>query len=128
MEQLAGCWAKLDRAKEHQNELQEEGQRFLADASFQVDVDVDPKSGWHEVRLVRVPSVPLRLCVIVGDLVHNLRSALDHLVWQLVLLEGRTPGGHNRFPIYKDVDVFHDRVTLPARRTQRGPLGGITVA
>jgi hypothetical protein len=34
-----------------------------------------------------------------GDAIHNLRSALDHLVWQLVLLNGKTPSGANQFPI-----------------------------
>lgn len=37
--------------------------------------------------------------VIFGDAIHNLRSALDHLVWQLVLLNGKTPSGANQFPI-----------------------------
>ena len=39
--------------------------------------------------------------VIAGEIVHNLRSALDGLVWQLVLLHGdEEPGEHNQFPIY----------------------------
>jgi hypothetical protein len=29
--------------------------------------------------------------VIIGDVVHNLRSALDHLVWQLTLANGNIP-------------------------------------
>lgn len=38
--------------------------------------------------------------VIVGELVHDLRSALDHLVWQLVLANGETPRETSQFPIY----------------------------
>lgn len=37
--------------------------------------------------------------LIVGDFAHNLRSALDHLVWQLVILSGKKPSGENQFPI-----------------------------
>jgi len=37
--------------------------------------------------------------ILFGDALHNLRSALDHLVWQLVLLNGKTPSGANQFPI-----------------------------
>jgi hypothetical protein len=38
--------------------------------------------------------------VIFGDAVHNLRSALDHLVWQLVLLDSQREGTEdNQFPI-----------------------------
>ena len=41
----------------------------------------------------------LRWGVIFGDAIHNFRSALDHLVWQLVLLNGETPTTANQFPI-----------------------------
>lgn len=33
---------------------------------------------------------------------HNLRSALDHMVWDLVLLNGGTPDSNTEFPIYWD--------------------------
>jgi len=36
---------------------------------------------------------PLRWGIVVGEIVHNLRSALDHLVHQLALANGKTPGG-----------------------------------
>src|SRR5437879_6743083 len=42
---------------------------------------------------------PPRLSVLLGDCVHNLRSSLDHIVWQLVLANGRSPGKHAQFPI-----------------------------
>lgn len=38
--------------------------------------------------------------VLFGDVLHNFRSALDHLVWQLVLLHTRKEGdGGNCFPM-----------------------------
>lgn len=42
---------------------------------------------------------PLRLSVLLGDLLHNLRSSLDHIAWQLVLANGGTPGRGTSFPI-----------------------------
>jgi hypothetical protein len=42
---------------------------------------------------------PLRIGVVIGDLIHNLRSALDHLVWQLVLWNGEQPTRDNQFPV-----------------------------
>lgn len=42
---------------------------------------------------------PVDLGIIVGDIAHNLRSSLDHLVWQLVLQNRRLPSGRNQFPI-----------------------------
>lgn len=37
--------------------------------------------------------------VTIGEIVHNLRSALDHLVWQLVGDNGGQPSRANMFPI-----------------------------
>jgi hypothetical protein len=36
---------------------------------------------------------------LLGDYIHNLRCALDHLVWQLVLLSNNKPGWDNQFPV-----------------------------
>ncbi len=36
------------------------------------------------VRVVRAEPAPLELSLVVGDIAHNIRSALDHLVWGLV--------------------------------------------
>ncbi len=38
--------------------------------------------------------------LILGDCVHNLRSALDHLAYQLVVLNKRTPDRRSNFPIF----------------------------
>jgi hypothetical protein len=58
--------------------------------------------------LVREPC-PLEWGVLVGEILHNLRSALDHLVWELVILETgeapkpRKPGSTTKtgFPIFE---------------------------
>lgn len=42
---------------------------------------------------------PVRFGVILGDVIHNLRSALDHLIWQVTLLDGGTPDRNTQFPI-----------------------------
>lgn len=42
--------------------------------------------------------------LLLGDLVHNLRSALDHMVWDLVILnpDSVEPDSKIEFPIYSD--------------------------
>jgi len=56
---------------------------------------------------------PLRFGVILGDCVHNLRSALDHLMWQVTLLDGGTPNNTTQFPIAskseRQFDAMADR-------------------
>lgn len=52
------------------------------------------------------PEPPLHLGVIVGDFLHNERCVLDHLVWQLVLLNGRKPNDRSQFPITNTPEGF----------------------
>jgi hypothetical protein len=54
------------------------------------------------------PTLPM----IIGDCVHNLRSALDHLVYQLAILNGAGPDAASQtsFPIYLKPKVFNDVV------------------
>ena len=49
------------------------------------------------------PDIPIEWSVRIGEILYNLRSALDHLVWGLVITNGETPGRHNEFPIVNDI-------------------------
>jgi hypothetical protein len=58
----------------------------------------------HNVHVLwaEVNAQPLIWGVMIGNIVHNLRSALDHLVWELVKANGEQPRsgpGGNQFPI-----------------------------
>src|SRR5262245_23363930 len=43
---------------------------------------------------------------MIGDTVHNLRSALDHLAWQLVEANGGAPTDKTAFPMSNSADAF----------------------
>ena len=45
---------------------------------------------------------PMSWGVAVGEIAHNLRSALDNLIWTLVETRGKKPKRTNKFPILKD--------------------------
>src|SRR5689334_19926794 len=55
----------------------------------------------HRIELVVVEVEPpsLRLGVLLGEFIHNLRCSLDHLVWQLALTRTDKPSGDLMFPI-----------------------------
>jgi len=44
--------------------------------------------------------------ILLGDAIHNLRSALDHIPWQLVLLNGATPGPENQWPLCRSREGY----------------------
>jgi hypothetical protein len=95
---LSGVWAKIDRAREHREALEPDVSRYvdgpggdpvLSEANrISMSVEFDPESGYHIFRATARPSEERirRWGIIIGDVVQNLRSALDHLVWQLSLI------------------------------------------
>jgi hypothetical protein len=50
--------------------------------------------------------VPLRFAVLAGEIIHHLRSSLDHLVYALVIQNGGTPTNKNQFPICSTAENF----------------------
>jgi hypothetical protein len=102
---LEGVDAKLRRAREHLDLLKDK----IA------DVYQNPESGrfqyWNngEVQFLINFAPDPDVCAIAGDAVHNMRSALDHLVWDLVLLVGEQPGHHTGFPIWMHANEFRSR-------------------
>ena len=55
--------------------------------------------------------IPVRLPLILGDYLQNLRSSLDYLVWELVLAAKNTPTKDNMFPICSTRDRFDQAIT-----------------
>lgn len=55
------------------------------------------------------PEVPMEFSVRSGEIVHNLRSALDHLVWQLVIANGHEPTTRNQFPVFSAQREYSER-------------------
>lgn len=91
--------AKLDRAAEHIALLDSETSAFFESEPYEVEseFDADVSEQVFKLKIVRQP--PLRLGAILGDFAHNLRSALDHLICQLALLDGAASCDTTQFPI-----------------------------
>lgn len=93
---------KINRADEHIHEFDPALSAYLAGNPHVPRVDHDAKTGITTLRLeVRNP-LPLKMNAILGDVLHNLRSALDHLAWQVALLNVSTPYDRTQFPIFDD--------------------------
>jgi len=119
---------KLDRADEHLDVLDEELRVFLNCYTERLSSEHALDGPWHIV-LVNPPAnelPPPRLSLICGDAIQNLRAVLDHIVWQLVLLEGNRPDKWNSFPVYTNKEQFDANVRHPKNPKRRpSPLHGI---
>lgn len=99
-ERLAAVQRKVERAKKHIDDLTPAVTAF-SDAHRQcVRVDDDPQTGEKVYRANLVGAPPVGdIPLIIGDVVHNLRSAFDHLAWQLVEANGGIPGRRTGYPL-----------------------------
>lgn len=96
---LNGVHLKLSRARKHIEDLDAEirrgGRPYRVSAQGQ---------GNGYLTIVGFKGPPTRLpddlALSVGDCLSNLRSALDHLAWQIVGARGIVPSGKTKFPIY----------------------------
>jgi hypothetical protein len=104
VEQLEAIFDRLRRAEEHLDAIKEELLSYYNADPCQMrgkyKLDADGHRGTGEWT-IRVEVLPVRLNTLIGEFLHDLRSALDHLAWQLVLHDGGQPSGDTSFPILK---------------------------
>lgn len=102
MHPLDGPRHKLRRADSQIDALGNIEAAYGRDSDYEViKAEFNPKSG-KDIYRVRTnsPQPALEWGVDIGEIAHNLRSALDGLVHQLALLETKTPARNTQFPIF----------------------------
>ena len=103
MHPLDGPRFKIVRAKSHIETLRSANARFEAEADYRVIVaELNPRTSKYALRALVNVLPPLDLGVCIGEIAHDLRSALDGLVYQLGVLNGATEERLTRtqFPIF----------------------------
>ena len=85
---LLGSWAKSARGSDHLKQLNGE---------LVAHIEWDPQ-------LAQIPAIHWTL--LVGDACHNLRGALDHMVFQLALLSGANEPTTTAFPIATEPGLY----------------------
>ncbi len=117
--------AKILRAQHLIAELDRElSESVHVTKPYSIASSFDSDSGWLMLSLNPEPVDP-SLAVVVGEVIHDLRSALDYVVTALVEASGGTLTTRHQFPIFgersqfgREVGTFND---------PRGPLLGITL-
>jgi hypothetical protein len=123
---LEGVKAKLARADEHMKALDEEWQAFGKTQSYEGYHQFKADTGEWNCYLSLSKPIPIKLSMILGDALNNMRSSLDHLVCRFVELHNGKVGKHHAFPICSDAASYDERVNQIRRKKDRsGPLDGI---
>ena len=120
MPTLEAVDAKIERARSELRLLKADIAAFCEERARLI---VREEDGEQERWVYRgdSPEAPVQWSIRAGEFAYNLRSALDHLVWQLVEANGKSPGRRNEFPIH-DCNNSHNR------RTLNSSLDGISCA
>lgn len=75
---------KIERARRHISELTTEVEAFLAAGPFEIFSVDDLENGQRDYKVRVKTSVPEQWSLIIGDVIHNARSALDLLMVEVV--------------------------------------------
>ena len=104
---LESAYLKLSRAVEHLEQTEAETQRFIdSNPHFPVP-EYNFQTGQHAVVVRVLADPPMHLGLLAGDTLHNIRAALDHLIYQLTDLDPDTPRGEKtQYPIFDTPDAF----------------------
>jgi hypothetical protein len=89
---------KIERADHHIADLERQFEAFVARKPHRFAISQDPKSGQPTIQIRFVETVPKLFSAIIGDAVHNLRSALDHMTWDIIGYDGGTQDRDLQFP------------------------------
>jgi hypothetical protein len=120
---LSSARAKLGQAEKHLGSLAAEVARYqqrdpympFIQPRFGPDIptEVETQNAVLVIALYVKP-VPEVIYLIAGDAIHNLRSALDYLAWQLVLISGGNPERSKpQFPVQWDTPNCYDTNGIP---------------
>jgi hypothetical protein len=88
---LDGVTLKLERAKKHLRDLELASEGFFKTNPYMVSVNDNPEAGKRQHTVTRADPLPGCIPLIAGDVIHNARSALDHLIRQLIIANNRNP-------------------------------------
>jgi hypothetical protein len=119
---LEGSHAKRNRAETHLKAIEQRIGEFLEGDPYPVTVEPYPEEGRYLVKLVNPKSLPAQeLALLIGDCVHNMRSALDYIVWELA---GADPSDRvSMFPIFDDEAKYKSGGARRIKRLPAGPDG-----
>jgi hypothetical protein len=82
--QFEGSRLKVQRAARHIDELNDLFSEFLKQKFCEIVTEDDPQTGNKIIKVRSVANLPPFAPMIVGDIVHNLRSALDHAMVEIL--------------------------------------------
>ena len=112
---------RLDRALQHLRSLETEARRWRQGHPYRVTHEPDPQTSKKRIRVEVLEQPPAAIRLLIGDCVHNLRSALDNLIYELLVARHGDPPP-TKFVEYSEFPIFSQPMSAKARKRR---IGGI---
>ena len=110
---------KIERANNHILDLETQFIALIETNPHRPCLETDDQSARAHLRILFPEEPSDAWSLIVGDAIHNLRAALDHMVWELVGRDGGKQDRDLKFPTGGERKAFEaacKRITTPNRR------------
>src|SRR5438067_5129952 len=101
-----GVCLEIERVREHVRDLETRMVAFMRQKPCKAVLSRETTTGQHVISARVDEQPPIFWGAIAGDAVQNLRSALDLLVYQLVLSNGGAPTAATGFPIAEGGEAY----------------------
>ena len=105
-----GPLLKIERAGHHMSELDRIFHQFVEEGGAHDLLDIAESDDYSMIFPTIKKPFPDHVATVVGDALHNLRAALDHIYVILVELNGEVAGKYTKFPI-GEVGYVRSRLT-----------------
>ncbi len=102
---------KVEWAYKHIEELHSALDAFINSDPYSVSVKTNPETGHHIYYVSKISDVSPDILLLAGDILQILRSALDYLVYALVIANNGTPTKQTGFPIFDNFPLTPDQQT-----------------
>lgn len=115
---------KIERADAHIADLKARIAEYQDRGPFEVRYEATDEDDWQRVRLVMTEPIPPVLSAVIGDVAHNLRSALDSVAYALARqdFDGEWTEQHEAapaFPVRRNGQEF-EKFFAPRRNMPEG--------
>ena len=122
-DRMVGVRSKVERAKQHISQLQLRLRTFAKTEPYRISTKRDPETRELLYYVESISEVPVTVLLILGDVLNNLRSALDHVAYQLVMVgTGTAPGKHVYFPIAEDATSYQAAISGKVKGARQGAI------
>lgn len=114
---------KLGRARVHVSEVERELSQFAEREPYQI-IGRTSTLGRQTYEVGLKEPFPDSIPLAIGDAIHNLRTALDHMACDLVRLNGKSTKGVY-FPFAADANALNDQIK--AKNFHRAPAAAVAL-